>query len=138
MWLLVLLGGCITEAVIFDANDSGETNDTNECLVAPVIDHIPIQGPVSVHEDVLLDITAYDRDGLTSVEVRYRPENTDGWRTLQAAPVAGNEWQASIDMAYLELGQMEYFIRAYDTCGDKGCLPAECQGNPWSFEVIAP
>ncbi len=136
MWLLALLGGCITQAVLLNPDDSGETEDDNDCLVAPIIDHTPVQGPVSLHEDLLLDITAYDKDGLVSVEVRYRPQNTDGWRTIQAAPVAGNRWQAFIDQDYLEAGVMQYFIRAYDTCGDKGCQPAECQGNPWTFEVV--
>lgn len=138
MWFLALMSGCLVQATVVTPDDTGmQTNDTNACLVDPVIDHMPIQGSVSGAEDLLLDITAYDHDGLTSVEVRYRPHNTDGWRTIQADKVGGNEWQAAIDMAFLEPGTMEYFIRAYDTCGDKGCAPPECQGKPWSFEVIA-
>ena len=139
MWFLALLSGCLVQAVVVSPDDTGmETNDTNTCLVDPVIDHVPIGGPVSSEEDLLLDITAYDHDGLVNVEVRYRPDNTDGWRTLQADPVGGNQWQGIIDMAYLEPGTMEYFIRAYDTCGDRGCAPPECQARPWSFEVQAP
>ena len=134
MWLGLLLAGCPTVKAVIYSSDTGL--DATACLAPPVITHTPVQGAQLDGQDVPLDVTVYDYDGVASVNVLFKPEGIDAWRTVDATNVGGELWQAVIHGYDLHPGTVDYYIRATDTCGDSACVPAGCDTAPFQFEVV--
>jgi hypothetical protein len=132
-WLsLLFLIGCTGDVEGLVVVDT-DVEDT----VGPDIQHTPIVEPQVYGKDIWLEATATDEQSTVWVMmVVFQPETANEWSDMPLSEVGGGLYQGQINGGDVRSGGMRYFLRGIDELGNEGCLPVDCESNPWHFAVI--
>lgn len=128
VWLAGCGGGQVTSQVI------GETGRLDD-LEPPIIDHTPVTTAQPFGADVLIEAIVTDTSGVISVSVHYRQETSVEWKTKAMAEVGGDLYQGWISGDDVGSGGMRYYLEATDYEQNTGCMPEDCEVDPWDFAV---
>jgi hypothetical protein len=121
-------GGSVTSNVI---TDTGEAAD----FEPPLIQHTPITTAQAYGMDIPLNATADDPAGVLAVEVFYRQETSSEWKSRSLEFVGGNLYQGIIPGDDVASAGMRYYLEASDMLENGGCLPVDCELEPFGFSV---
>ena len=130
----LLLAGCPTPQDTADTADTGPTT----VFTGPTITYAP---PDALEEgqDVSLEVTATDSDGVTSVKAFYRIVGAPVWETLILDHGDGDTWTGTIPGDHVQPPGLQFYLRAQDGSDFQLAtyLPADGQQGPFQVDIAA-
>ena len=120
-----------TEAACFDT-------------LGPVIHHTPVEEPVPVGRDLLIQARVADPCGVFATELLARPEASSAWSVIGMTHVGDTVdgdsiYQGTIHGPSVTGAAVLYFLRAFDNTAalNERCAPEACDADPWRVPVGA-
>lgn len=104
-------------------------------VTAPVIVHTPIANGQIEGVEIDVSATITDDRGVASATLHYRRVSSVAQSTAMVRG-AGDTWAATIPDFAVNLGTMEYWIRALDAAGNVSLLPVAGTAAPFQFTVV--
>jgi len=139
---LVFAGGVLAGLALSAGCGDGYSMEIDSDRVAgdreaPTIVHQRLTAGQPFAEPVALEAVVTDASGVQLVEVVYRQETASEWKSVEMTS-DGESYSAEIPGADVGSGGMYYYLRAVDELDNAGCLPEECEADPYRFGVTAP
>lgn len=133
--LLLTLVACDYDdpGIVYGPSDTMDPGD----LVAPVIEHTPIETAQIYGQDVAITATVTDDDsGVFVVQVFYRQETSSMWEDIALMDMDGDTiYEGTIPGVHVLTGGMYYYVYAMDNRENEAQLPVEGEDDPWHFRI---
>lgn len=134
--------GALALSMAACAAPSAETKAACLDTLGPVIHHTPVDEPVPVGQDVLIQASARDPCGVFSMDLHARPEADVSWvvvgMTHVGDTVDGDSiYQGVIPGRFVTGAAILYYLEAWDDTAAQNprCAPEGCDADAWRVPV---